>query len=62
MCTQEIALSFGSSSTRQTHPAATEKSRKVLIEEGTVIKPDVLTLCRDPDVWGSDPNEFRPER
>jgi len=34
----------------------------IIIEKGTNISIDLLTLHRDPKLWGEDAEEFKPER
>uniref|UniRef100_A0A915M2W9 Cytochrome P450 n=1 Tax=Meloidogyne javanica TaxID=6303 RepID=A0A915M2W9_MELJA len=34
----------------------------ILVEKGTNISIDLLTLHRDPKLWGEDAEEFKPER
>jgi cytochrome P450 len=33
-----------------------------LIEAGTYVQADVLSVHRNPELWGNDAEQFRPER
>nr|CAD2183379.1 unnamed protein product [Meloidogyne enterolobii] len=34
----------------------------IILEKGTNISIDSLTLHRDPKLWGEDAEEFKPEK
>ena len=38
------------------------KIGKYIIPAGTIVFPNLYSMTQDPNLWGSDVNEFKPER
>ena len=43
-------------------PNADSKIGKYIIPVGTIVFPNLYSMTQDPNLWGSDVHEFKPER
>lgn len=35
---------------------------EIPIDEGTIVQLDLISMQTDPEIWGQDAEQFRPER